>query len=664
MVEASIMCCSSKTKAPRFGQTLFLTPQWEPTRERHSLVTTMALGGRKALRKKFLRSLARKTKRASRRKRMEAAKKGKQKIPPVEPNTNASESSGNKILDEFGIDLGIMGNDIYDWLWPKPNPTSLKRNEKKLKYLNSGGYLPSTKYVVTSSQPVVATNTSGKYNAYLHRYILHNYAQERITRIYKRLGFHMRLSPRILAREVAALTGKFGMNILQPEDDEYGTEIRADVQCLRRVKAKVYCLLGLKLMKYHLLFLLRYIRLGIPPEIRDRYISNILTRSNISRSCDMICTHKDPPKSALSQDEALSTKQESALKLTYPDRLDFDSQGYPYSDVSFYDNPDTGWSPSQLVVPAVFKRLSDKSRCKLVYISAALHPEYCLQLVKNVAFCAGYKCERELLLNFCLHSQFGSRGAKNFVSKLKEEHISNRYIQKAARLVTGSPSSLTVSDAMNTLLNVPIVSGLMKRHLESGHKMMPINTSQMIFKRIRRNTILKPEDLMLWDIAREAISRRVPHAPLYIYRQVRMELFAADTYIAPTFRFSLERRGIDTTGLYDSTNGLDDITPGMDYAKRRKIAKQISRNLKKIWLNNSKSQRSEMDRVGLEIIDAMAATTGYESFNNVLILVTMLSEKPATTQLWRCQQPGPEFEHSTRLEVKDFKYKLGDSSFK
>lgn len=127
MVEASIMCCSSKTKAPRFGQTLFLTPQWEPTRERHSLVTTMALGGRKALRKKFLRSLARKTKRASRRKRMEAAKKGKQKIPPVEPNTNASESSGNKILDEFGIDLGIMGNDIYDWLWPKPNPTSLKR---------------------------------------------------------------------------------------------------------------------------------------------------------------------------------------------------------------------------------------------------------------------------------------------------------------------------------------------------------------------------------------------------------------------------------------------------------------------------------------------------------------------------------------------------------
>ncbi|KAK1442898.1 hypothetical protein BgAZ_304160 [Babesia gibsoni] len=564
----------------------------------------------------------------------------------------------NKLLKEFGINLGPMGNDIYHWLWPEINPTSKKRNKKRLKYIDDGGYFPSTIPALPTKGSVSATRKGNEYNKNLHRYILHNYASEKLVWIYKRIAFYMRLSPRILNREIAALTGRLGINILQPQEEDFGPTVRADVACLRRVKAKVYCLLGLKLMKYHLLLMLRYIRLGIPPEIRERYISDILTRSNIAKACLLKCNKEYTNMGISSQDEMLSPKQHSSLKLTYPNRLEFTSQGYPYSSYPLYKDVENGWSPSELVHPHIFHRLSEGSRCKLVYIAAALHPEYCLQLVKNVAFCAGYKTEKELLQKFCLNSTFGSRGAKAFISKLKEEKISHGYIKKAVCLATGLDAPKDLRAAELILSNIPLVAGLVKRHIDSGHKVMPVATSRMIYKRLRRNSALKPDHLLLWDIMRETILRRVPKAPLYIYKQARMELFSDEVYTSPVLGTLLEKRGLDVTDLFDLTQQKNNCNGDTTYLEKRRIAKQMRMNLKSVWHKNAGFVRSDLERVGLEIIDAMAMAAGYEGINNILVLASLLSEKSGDTKEWRSRQPGPDFEHSASLELKDFKYKL------
>lgn len=123
--------------------------------------------------------------------------------------------------------------------------------------------------------------------------------------------------------------------------------------------------------------------IGIPPEVRYRYVYDILSLEHVSSACDLYCNHIDIfPITRYDQ--------------IYPDRVDFrpcedttDIGGI--SDQIFYTEIDKskGWSPSLLVDNSVFSILSDKMKCQLVYLSAALHPEYTLQIVKNVAFVAG-----------------------------------------------------------------------------------------------------------------------------------------------------------------------------------------------------------------------------------------------------------------------------------
>ncbi|ORM42334.1 uncharacterized protein BXIN_1586 [Babesia sp. Xinjiang] len=561
------------------------------------------------------------------------------------------------LLEKFGIDLGYMGQEIYEWLWPKRSSNTVAKHKGKLDSVNQGGYLPRTNRRTSEHlSDAVLRSTAAEYNYNLHRYLLHNYAQETVVDIYRRIAFHMRISPRVLAREVAALTGRFGINILQPDKDEYGKTIQADILCLRRVKAKIYSLLGRKLLKYHMLLFLRYIKLGIPPEIRERYVSDILTRTNISHVCEMFCGNVEHSQMILPQDRKFSIKQEAAKTLTYPERVDFDSQGYPYS-AEVFSLADVGSSPSQLVHPKVYKYLNKRSRSKLVYIFAALNPQCGLQIIKHIVSSAGYKCERDLLLNFCLGSNFGSRGAKAFVSKLKEERISDHYISKAAQLATGGKMHYCVSDALVILQDSPYVSGLIKRHIDSGRKVMPISTARMIFKRIRNNVELQPQDMTLWDVMRKFIALRVPNAPLHLYKQVRMEIFANETYISPNLKRCLKRRGIEADGITELYTTQRGNTQDVDYSTRSRAAKVIRRDLRQLWISAANSSKIEMERIGLDIIDAMVAAAGYGTLNNLIVLVTMLSKLPDDNNERRCRQPGPDFEHSPLLEMKDFKFK-------
>ncbi|EDO05241.1 hypothetical protein BBOV_I001570 [Babesia bovis T2Bo] len=562
----------------------------------------------------------------------------------------------DQLLANFGIDLGFMGRDIYEWLWPKQRSVNRKSNKKKEMYLEKGGYLPVKKPILLdNSLNAGKSRRIGDVNENLCRYIVHNYAQERIADIYGRIGFHMRLNPRILAREAAALLGKFGINMLNPDAEDYGSNIQPDIMCLRRMKTKIYALLGCKLLKYHLLLLLRYIRLGIPPEIRDRYISDILTRGNVARACDQLCTEHESSK-VISPKGRYSVTQDEALNLTYPERLDFQYHGYPYS-VQPFTTMDSGFAPSNLVHPKVYERLGERSKTKLVYIQAALYPESALQIVKNIIRVAGYKCERDLLLDFCLGSKFGSRGARSFVSKLKEELISDRYLCKAAQLITGNTEPVSIHEALSTLREVSSVSGLVKRHIGSGRTLMPINTARMIFKRIRNRTPLEPRDMVLWDIMRKVLETKVPNAPRRIQKQARMEVLATDTYLSPYLDICLKNRGIDPAGLSEIRGNLQD----MDYDKRKSTARAVRKHIRRLWIDSAKGSKCEMERLGMEIIDAMASAAGYGGLNNVIILVKMLSKPPANKHEARCRQPGPEFERSAKLEIKDFKYKNLDA---
>ncbi|GIX64237.1 FAD-linked oxidase [Babesia caballi] len=214
-----------------------------------------------------------------------------------------------------------------------------------------------------------------------------------------------------------------------------------------------------------------------------------------------------------------------------------------------------------------------------------------------------------------------------------------------------------MADAMDILQTVPIVSGLMKRHTESGRKVMPIRTARLIYKRIRNHVDLQPNDMTLWDVLRETIARRVPNAPLYLYKQVRMELFSAETFIAPEFKVCLKNRGIEASKLYDLGDTQREAN-NLDRNTRRRMAQRVRKNLRHLWLEMAGMSKGEMESIGLHILDAMTATAGYGSLNNLLALVTMLSKKAGDKNEYRCRQPGSEFEHSPRLEIKDFRFKV------
>lgn len=53
-------------------------------------------------------------------------------------------------------------------------------------------------------------------NIKLHTLVKHRYADETITDIYVRLANYFKISPKVLYREICAITGKYGCNIIKP----------------------------------------------------------------------------------------------------------------------------------------------------------------------------------------------------------------------------------------------------------------------------------------------------------------------------------------------------------------------------------------------------------------------------------------------------------------
>ncbi|UKJ88026.2 hypothetical protein MACJ_000468 [Theileria orientalis] len=555
------------------------------------------------------------------------------------------EKEKNDLLDYFGVDLGDFGQKIYEWLWPEGNPSQKKEKEALESMTMYNRFLESR--LISNREK----KTLDHYNKFVHNYILHNYADEKFVNIYKRLAFHMRITPRILYREVGAITGKFGINILDPNEDEMNKETREDILCLRRIKFEAYALLGAKLLRYTMMFLLRYIRLGIPTEVRLRVLSDIVKREYMSEASSMVCNQVDD-----------GDNKENPLNQTYPIRSSFETQGYPYSDEPFYreedEAMDSRWSPKDLVDEQVYGSLNAKNKAKLVCVAAALHPEYALQIVKNIAYAAGYRSERELLHNFTLKSNFTSRGAKAFINKLNEELEAHDRLREAARLYRRwSTGPETLKATTDILANVPHIAGLMRRHLESGHRIMPLKRAKMILRLVRAEVELQPEDTTLWDVLKRLIARRVMNAPSRVYKQVAKQVLALGNYLNPKLKSEMESRGIEAGGLYEHTGyaeaegGIENVE-ALSREQRIELAKRIRANVKSIWLRNGSYS---FEDTGLYLIDALSAAAGYENLTNVLTIVSMLSKKPENRLEEHSRQPGPEFEHSPRLEFKDFR---------
>ncbi|BAM39084.1 conserved hypothetical protein [Theileria orientalis strain Shintoku] len=581
----------------------------------------------------------------------------------VQSFTNKAKKSKLNVSKTFGVDLGEFGQKIYEWLWPEGNPCQKKEKEALESMTMYNRFLESR--LISNREKKELDD----YNKYVHNYILHNYADEKFVNIYKRLAFHMRITPRMLYREVGAITGKFGINILDPKvkveninneknenndalEDEKNKETREDILCLRRIKFEAYTLIGAKLLRYTMMFLLRYIRLGIPPEVRLRVLSDVVKREYMSKASTMACNQVDH-----------RNNKENASNQTYPIRTTFETQGYPYSEEPFYREEDEDtegrWSPKDLVDEQVYRSLSGKNRAKLVCVAAALHPEYALQIVKNIAHAAGYRSERELLQNFTLKSNFTSRGARAFIKKLKEESEAHEKLREAARLYRRwRKGPETLKETTQILANVPQIAGLMRRHLESGHRIMPLKRAKMILRLVRAEAELEPEDTTLWDLLKKLIARRVMNAPPRVYKQVAKQVLALANYINPALRSELESRGIATEGLYEHTayanaEGGIENAENLSREERIDLAKRIRANVKTIWL---KKGRNAFEDTGLHVIDALSATAGYGNITNVLAIASMLSKRPENRLEEHSRQPGPDFEHSPRLEFKDFRH--------
>ncbi|SJK86024.1 conserved Plasmodium protein, unknown function [Babesia microti strain RI] len=469
-------------------------------------------------------------------------------------------------------------------------------------------------------------------NIKLHTLVKHRYADETITDIYVRLANYFKISPKVLYREICAITGKYGCNIIKPSDYEESSDMNPYIQSLRRAKFEIYTLIGRKMLRYALTCLTRYIRLGIPPEVRYRYVYDILSLEHVSSACDLYCNHIDIfPITRYDQ--------------IYPDRVDFrpcedttDIGGI--SDQIFYTEIDKskGWSPSLLVDNSVFSILSDKMKCQLVYLSAALHPEYTLQIVKNVAFVAGYKNESELLRKFAFNNKFTSRGAKSYILKLSEESAANHIKEK----IKSSPLSNRADRNLESI-HKPLVWKSLDRRTSLRRLKKRLHK---IFEEEEAHGMAKPS---LWLVLKQQIDRRILEAPRTFYKQVKHTLLGTR---------NMSSRSI-VTELID--RGFDPPCRSYSYINRKERVK-IARKME-VWADKEitlppNGLKTNIDYVkALSILDAAASAAGYKSIRHLLALVAMLA-KPKTDKISRrIRQPG-EIGQDNELKIKHFAHKL------
>ncbi|VWU50581.1 conserved protein, unknown function [Hepatocystis sp. ex Piliocolobus tephrosceles] len=186
-----------------------------------------------------------------------------------------------------------------------------------------------------------------------------------------RIGNFLEMSPQLVFKYVCVKLNKLFTNIYTNENKnipfcstEHTYNINNDT--IKNNKFKIYCILGLKILKLFLIKYLRSIRLCIPKEVRKRYCYDFLKIEYISKIYD---------------------------------------KKYNLID---YD---------------IFNKLSDKLKVKLIYFYIALNPKDVPNILIKIFKKANYNNENEVLYKYIKSCKFTSRGGKKFYHKICKEYI-------------------------------------------------------------------------------------------------------------------------------------------------------------------------------------------------------------------------------------------------
>ncbi|KJP88030.1 hypothetical protein AK88_02305 [Plasmodium fragile] len=195
--------------------------------------------------------------------------------------------------------------------------------------------------------------------------------EEECNEIMVRLGNFLQVSPHLLFKDVCVNLNKLFTNLYTYDNEnvpfattQHTLNVTDDV--IKHNKFKIYCVLGLKVLRIFLIKYLRSLRLCIPVEVRKRYILDFLKIKYLSQIYD--------PK-------------------------------------------------YNLIKYSTYEQLSDKLKAKLIYFYLALKPQDVANVLIKIFKAANYKDENEVLYKYVYTSRFTSRGGKRFHRILSKEYL-------------------------------------------------------------------------------------------------------------------------------------------------------------------------------------------------------------------------------------------------
>ncbi|SOV23803.1 conserved Plasmodium protein, unknown function [Plasmodium sp. DRC-Itaito] len=186
-----------------------------------------------------------------------------------------------------------------------------------------------------------------------------------------RIGNFLEVSPHLLFKDVCVNLNKLFTNLYTNDNanipfgsTEHTLNVTEDV--IKLNKFKIYCVLGLKVLRIFLIKYLRSIKLCIPVEVRKRYIYDFLKVEYISK--------------------------------VYQEKYN-------------------------LIDYKIFSNISDKLKTKLIYMYLSLNPRDVPNVLIRIFKAANYNDEKELLYNYIKRCTFTSRGGKRFSKIINKEYI-------------------------------------------------------------------------------------------------------------------------------------------------------------------------------------------------------------------------------------------------
>ncbi|CAA9991048.1 conserved Plasmodium protein, unknown function [Plasmodium knowlesi strain H] len=220
-----------------------------------------------------------------------------------------------------------------------------------------GGANPEGGAIITSS-------------AEMMQHLTFNFEEE-CNEIMVRLGNFLQVSPHLLFKDACVNLNKLFTNLYTYDNENvpFATTqhtLNITDEVIRHNKFKIYCVLGLKVLRIFLIKYLRSLRLCIPVEVRKRYILDFLKIEYISKIYD---------------------------------------QKY------------------NLIKYSTFQKLSEKLKAKLIYFYLALKPQDVSNVLIKIFKAANYKDENELLYKYVYTSKFTSRGGKRFHRIISKEYL-------------------------------------------------------------------------------------------------------------------------------------------------------------------------------------------------------------------------------------------------